>query len=264
MLKIVLTIIVGIIVLAVLIGVPVAVRLRKQAEAMYEKYDTYTRGVLNKNFSLKPHPVKSEFQTLNSWRFLKLFKIVNKSQQGNRIGRVNVQDATMLLFMKMYTLVIRPDPQYNLPMLSVDIIFMGAKRLYIIEVIDPARIEGENKTFYYEQMKKWMPEIATFEPSGTREWYKDFITDFSIHIKADETHDERLFEIYKTYLNAYVEMTLNAEKLSPEKSAKIKQGLENYVSTLLAQGGPAVEFLEKMVGPEAQQEYIRTVMFGLD
>jgi hypothetical protein len=61
-----------------------------------------------------------------------------------------------------------------------------------------------------------------------------------------------------------LEMAQKAEKLSPEMSAKIKAGLEKYVSTLLDQGGPAVDFLEKMVGPEGQREYIRTAMFGLD
>jgi hypothetical protein len=262
--KMILLIIIGAILFVVLVGTPVVVKLRQQGEVMYEKYDTYTRELLNQRFSLKPHPVKAEFQTLHSWRLLKLFKIVMNSQQGEKIGRVNSQDATMLLFMKMYTLVIRPEPTYNLPMLSVDIIFMGKKRLFIIEVIDPARIDDQNKTFYYEQMKKWLPEVATFEQSGTREWYKDFITDFSIHIKADHTQDELLFEMYKSYLTAYLEMAQNAEKLSPEMSAIIKAGLEKYVSTLLDQGGPAVDFLEKMVGPEGQREYIRTAMFGLD
>jgi hypothetical protein len=264
MLKLLFYIAIGIIILTVLIGTPLVIKLRKQGEVLYDKYDTYTRELLNQRFSLKPHPVKAEFQTLHSWRLLKLFKIVMNSQQGERIGRVNSQDATMLLFMKMYTLVIRPEPTYNLPMLSVDIIFIGKKRVFIIEVIDPAHIDDQNKAFYYEQMKKWLPEVAKFEQSDTREWYKDYVTDFSIHVKTDHTQDELLFEIYKSYLNAYLEMAQNAEKLSPEMSAKIKAGLEKYVSTLLDQGGPAVDFLEKMMGPEGQREYIRTAMFGLD
>ena len=136
--------------------------------------------------------------------------------------------------------------------------------MVIIEIIDPARIADQNKTRSYEQMKKWTSKVASFESSPTREWYKDFVTDFSIHIKAHKAEDDLLFEIYKAYLHAYVDMVQNAETLSPEMSTRVKAGMENYVSTLLAQGGPAVEFLEKMVGPEAQQEYIRTVMFGLE
>ncbi|MCP4199700.1 MAG: hypothetical protein GY762_21355 [Proteobacteria bacterium] len=107
MLKLLFYFVIGIIVLAVLIGTPLVIKLRKQGEVMYAKYDAYTREALNQRFSLKPHPVKAEFQTLHSWRLLKLFKIIMNSQQGERIGRVNSQDATMLLFMKMYTLVIR-------------------------------------------------------------------------------------------------------------------------------------------------------------
>ncbi len=56
MLKLLFYFVIGIIVLAVLIGTPLVIKLRKQ---------------------------------------------------GERIGRVNSQDATMLLFMKMYTLVMR-------------------------------------------------------------------------------------------------------------------------------------------------------------
>jgi hypothetical protein len=47
-------------------------------------------------------------------------------------------------------------------------------------------------------------------------------------------------------------------------SEKVKQGLEEYVTTLLSKGGPAVEVFEKMLGKEGQEEYVRTVMFGLE
>ena len=46
-------------------------------------------------------------------------------------------------------------------------------------------------------------------------------------------------------------------------SEKMKQGLNDYVTTLLSKGGPAVEVFEKMLGKDGQEEYVRTVMFGL-
>jgi len=49
-----------------------------------------------------------------------------------------------MIFMKMYTLLILPNYNYNLPMLSVDIIFMGGKRVFVIELIDPAGIRDDN------------------------------------------------------------------------------------------------------------------------
>jgi len=59
-------------------------------------------------------------------------------------------------------------------------------------------------------------------------------------------------------------MAQKAEPLNPDLSKKVQEGIEGYVSTLLAKGGPAVNVFNTLLGPEKQQEYVRTVMFGLD
>ena len=59
-------------------------------------------------------------------------------------------------------------------------------------------------------------------------------------------------------------MAQNAESLSPEMSTKVQEGIDGYVSSLLAKGGPAVIVFKTLLGPEKQKEYVRTVMFGLD
>ena len=113
-------------------------------------------------------------------------------------------------------------------------------------------------------MKAAAEQVAGFEQTGVRDWYKDFIEDCSIHIKADRTNDEMLFDVYRTFLTAYLDMAKNALPLTPENSGKVKAGIERYVDTLLSKGGPAVDVFKKILGPEGQQEYVRTVMFGLE
>lgn len=264
-LKYFLLIVIVLIILAVLIAAPFIIKARNEGKRMYELYDSYTRETLAKNFQLKPYPVKHEFQTIHPLKALKLFKIIVSSQEGEKLSRVNSLDATIGLFMKMYTLLIRPDYNYNLPMLSADFIFIGRKRVFVIEVIDPAHIKDENIKTHYEKMSAWMPEVRKFEQMETNmEWCKDILTDFSIHIKADRTKDDVLFDIYKTYLNAYIDMAKNAEPINPELSKKVQEGIEGYVSALLAKGGPAVNVFKTLLGPEKQKEYVRTVMFGVD
>ena len=259
--KIILFVIEGLLVLVFII----TSFIRSQGAKQYARYDSYTKNVLAENFDLKPYPIKTEFQTIHPWKALKLLKFVVESQQGERLARINTIDATMMLFMKMYTLLLRPNYGYNLPMLSMDFIFIGGKRVFVIEVIDPARIDDANKQKYYDQMRVWQPQLAAFEPMEVNmDWCKDIVTDFSVHIKADSTKDDVLFEIYKTFLDAYVEMAKNAQPLSPAMSAQVKEGMEGYVSALLAKGGPAVDVFKKILGPEKQQEYIRTVMFGVE
>ncbi len=253
------------VIVAAAVAMPIVISEKKQGDKMYNQYAEYTDSVLKNNFELKPYTVKKEFRKLHPLRFLKLFKIsVRESLSGDRLARVNSLDATMFFFGKMFTLMIRPDFDYNVPVLSVDIIFMGSSRVFIIEIIDPERIGDDNKNKYYDQMREWTPKVKQFEQSATRDWYERFLTDFSIHIKAKKSDDAVLFDIYKSYLENYVAMAQNAEPLSGDMSARMKQGLERYVDTLLSEGGPAVEVFKKMLGEDGQREYVRSVMFGLE
>ena len=253
-----------IIVLLVILVVIITSVIRGAGDRMYARYDSYARETLAINFPLQPYLIKTEFQYIAPWKALKMFQFKVDSQQSDRLARINNIDATMFLFIRMYTLLLRPSYDYNLPMLSVDIIAMGSKRVYVMEVIDPARIDDPNKNACYDTMRKFSAELINFAPGPVRDWYKDFLADVSIHVNAKAEDDDRLFAIFQEYLNAYIEMTKNAQKLAPENSKKVRDGFELYVSTLLGKGGPAVDVFKKLIGPEKQQEYIRTVMFGLN
>ena len=263
-LKYALMIVAGLAVIGMLVAAPLLLRARKESDRQFEKYSRYTRETLEQHFRLSPRPVKAEFRTLHPWKFLKLFKISVQSFRSQKLASLNNLDATMFFCMKMFTLMIRPDYTYNLPMLSVDIVFIGGRRVFVIEVIDPARIEDDVTGKYYPGLRARAAELAHFEQKGHRDWYTDFIQDFSVHIKADRTSDDLLFDTYKTYLSAYAGMAREARPLSTEQSARVKQGIETYVATLLEKGGPAVEVFEKMLGTAGQHEYVRTVMFGVD
>jgi len=256
---------IGLIALAALAAAPLVIRARLEGERLYAQYDGYTRETLAKSFQLQPYPINPEFQIVSPWKALKLLRFEARSEQADRLARINSLNATMLLGIKMYTLLLRPVYDYNLPMMSVDIIFMGGRRIFVIEIIDPARIDDANKLAHYERMRAWQPRVATYEPMQVNmDWCKDIVTDFSVHIKADRTRDEELFAIYQDFLTAYIDMTKNASPLDPLQSAKVKEGIEGYVATLLARGGPAVDVFRKILGPEAQRAYVRGVMFGVD
>ena len=255
----------GLIILIALIATPVIMKARSEGEIQYKKYDSYAREALAKNFELKPFQVKEEFRTIHPWKALKLMKFMIDSQEGEKFRRVNTLDASLFLIMRMYTLLITPHYSYNLPMLSVDIIFIRDKRIFVIEVIDPARIKDENIESHYAKLRAMKPEVDKLEPMTVdMEWAKTIVTDFSIHSRADKTKDDSLFELYKTYLDTYIDMAKNAKPLSPDLSKKVEEGMKGYVNSLLSKGGPAVEVFKKLLGPAKQQEYVRTVMFGTE
>jgi len=257
-------ILIGVIIIAIIVATPFIIKARNEGDRMYEKYNSYTREVLAKNFRLVPDPVKLEYQTLHPWKAVKLIKIVTETKKGKKLKRVDIVDATMGLFVKMFTLFFQPDYSYNVPMFSVDIIFIGGKRIVAIEIIDPAGIKDENIKKHYQKMRAWKPEVDNLKPKPVTRWYKNIITDFSLHTTVDRSRDDLLFEIYKAYLNIYIEMLKHAEPVSPDLSKEIQEGIEGYVETLIDNGGPAADVFKMLLGKERQKEYIRTVMFSVN
>jgi len=239
--------------------------MRKEGARMYEKYSSYTRKVLAEKVSFRSFPVKPEYRVIHPWKALKLFKFTIDSNEADRFRRLNILDASMMLCMRMFTCFILPNYGYNLPMLSVDIIFIGKKRVFVIEVIDPAHIEDDNIKTYYDKMREGTKKAEVLEYAAVdMEWCNYIVTDFSVHTKSERSKDDVMFEIFKIFFNAYVDMAENAAPLTPEQSKKVQEGMEGYVNALMEKGGPAVNVFKFLLGPDKQQEYVRAVMFGVD
>ena len=230
----------------------------------HKRYDDYARKLLDQHFQLKPCSVKKEYRVLQPVKALGLFKVAGTVLKGDKFAWVNLSNSTMGLFMKLHTFFFRPDPAYNLPMLSIDVIFMGAKRIFVIEIIDPAKISDETLSVHYECMRTLKPSSEKLKDMPVTRWYKDVVMDFSIHAKSDSKSDELLFETYKKYLDAYFAMVKDAKPVSAEQSREASQATEWYVDTLISKGGPAVDMLAFLMGKQKMREYSRTVMFGLN
>jgi hypothetical protein len=248
---------------AVLVAVVLIIKSRREGTRQYEKYARYTKEVLAQSFDLKPCYVRDEFQLLKPWKAFGMFVNIADLKTGGKFRRVNAFESTLGFFMKMFTILFFPDYQYNVPIMSVDIIFMGGRRVFVIEIIDTAKIEDENIRAHYAQMRSLRPKVAPLRQKPVTRWYKDIVTDFSIHAQEDRSKDDVLFEIYQEYLAAYLDMVRAAQPLNEELRATVQKSVKEYVDNLISQGGPAVDLLVKLMGVEKQKEYVYTVMFGL-
>ena len=82
-----------IVVIVIIIGIGVSTRM--EGNKMYEKYASYTQEVLEKNYNLKPSPVKAEYQHITYPKGFPVFDMLVNSQQTDRLARINSLDATM-------------------------------------------------------------------------------------------------------------------------------------------------------------------------
>jgi hypothetical protein len=214
-------------------------------------------------WSLEPCTVRPEFQDLRPGRALGLLRFRADLRRGGPFRWVNHTDTTMFGCMKMHTFLFIPDQGYNLPMMSIDVIFAGSRRVFVIEIIDPARIEDTYVKQHYKSMLSRKPSSEKMPEKEVTYWYKNILAECSIHTTLDAKDDALMLETYCAYLDAYAAMVRGARP-APESAEKVRERQHWYVQSLIDSGGPAVDMLAKLLGQKRALAYIWSTMFGYD
>ncbi|MBI4975938.1 MAG: hypothetical protein HZC28_00555 [Spirochaetes bacterium] len=238
----------------------IGISTSRDGDVQFAKYSAITGSALHAE-KLTAYPVQSNFRHVG---IFPLIDITVTSSRSERIKRCSVLDATMLSCIRMYSLVICPESIYNLPVLSADFIFLPfGKRVCVIEIIDPSPVTNANRRKYTAEMRNGYTALSAFKPSPTRAWYKKFLSDISVHCKATRRDDAVLADAYRSYIVSYAAMIEHAAAVPAAEAMKSRTGIEDYVTALLQNGGPAVDVFKTILGPDGQRQFVRTVMFAL-
>lgn len=249
----------------VAVGVTFVYRLRRSNMAAHRRIVEATLPHLDSTYVLEPCTVRPDFQDLRPGRAAGLLRFLADLRRGSRFRWVNRTDTTMLLgCMKMHTLLFIPDYGYNLPMLSIDIIFAGRRRVFIIEIIDTAGIADEYLQGHYAAMLALKPPADKLPEMPVTYWYKGLLPACSIHARLDASADDLMCETYSAYLEAYAAMVKGARPAAEATAALVRDKQRGYVQSLLDHGGPAVDVLAKLLGRERGRQYVLSTMFGYD
>jgi len=240
-------------------------RMRKSSMQAHRRFDDAALAHLDSADSLQPCRVRPDFQDLRPGRAVGLLRFLADLRRGSRFRWVNRTDTTMLLgCMKMHTILFIPDFCYNLPMLSIDIIFAGRRRVFVIEIIDTAGIADEYLQRQYQAMLRLKPPADRMPEMPVTYWYKDILAVCSIHARLGEEDDDLVYAAYRAYLEAYAAMVRDAQPAPESIAAVVSDKQHGYVQNLLDHGGPAVDVLAKLLGRNRARQYVWTTMFGYD
>lgn len=240
-------------------------RMRRASTRCHRRFVEATLPRLDTAYSLEPCAVRPDFQDLRPGRALGLLRFLADLRRGSRLRWVNRTDTTMLFgCMKMHTILFIPECGYNLPMLSIDIIFAGSRRVFVVEVIDTAGIPDEHLQWHYQAMLRLKPPPDVMPEYPVAYWYRDLLAACSIHARLDARSDELMLVAYCAYLDAYARMVRDAQP-APQDIAEIMRSRQHwYVQSLIDHGGPAVDVLARLLGRDRAREYIWSTMFGYD
>ena len=165
--------------------------------------------------------------------------------------------------MQMLTMVITPAKK-DLPLISVDYMYMLGNRTAYIEIYDLNTGESEIRDAAIERMISINSRYSSLADTvPTPAWYDSVRTTGSFK-KVTSKEDAELLEMLKDYLTEYLKAESETELLT-ENMIPIKiDAMESYTHRLISEGGVSTDVFMKNFGKEKTEKFFDTVMFGTE
>lgn len=160
--------------------------------------------------------------------------------------------------MKMETAVLAADAK-DLPLLNLDWVRAFGKETQIVELYD-TQLEPYPETLLaeFDALRRRDDDLPAQEAKGAH-WYDAILYPCSYH-KAGKKLTERLATAARDYTETFLRQLAEAPSCDAEaKRAKNRA----FAERLFAEGGPAVDQVTKLFGPETARRLILRYMYGV-
>ena len=184
-----------------------------------------------------------------------VYRFVFEAYEVKDVGNLFFIDmSAMLGLMKMETAVLTPI-QRDLSFVNLDVVHAMGNDTYLFEMYDTSLAKTDLSCF--DPLKE---KYASLPPYETKpRWYDSWRLSPSIGKRGKKisTQGEKMLT---EHLNLYLRLLGEAPACDPEKKREKNRG---YVDRLLAEGGPAVDSMKKLLGEEKTEELIRRSMYDV-
>ena len=163
-------------------------------------------------------------------------------------------------FMQLFTLQIVPFEK-DLPLLTVDIMYMFNKRIFFIEIYD---LMLDNKNAEYksflnqvEEVKKHFSEFENFK--AKENWYTQLLS--GLLSKKYTIKDEQKFvELLNKIITMFIEYSIKEKKIENlEKKVALVEGFGNK---LVDKSGISTDMFKRLFGVDRTRKFLGNVLFG--
>jgi len=163
-------------------------------------------------------------------------------------------------FMQLFTLQI-VSFEKDLPLLTLDIMYIFNKRILLIEIYDLMidNTNSEYKSFLQkvENIKSNYSNFTNFEIK--KSWHLEYLSE--LVNKKYGTKDEQIFiDLLNQIMNIFIEYSNTTKKI---KNVDKKISLvEDFGNELMDKGGVSTDMFKRLFGVEKTRKYLGNVLFG--
>ena len=163
-------------------------------------------------------------------------------------------------FMQLFTLQIVPFEK-DLPLLTVDIMYMFNKRIFVIEIYD-LMLDNKNAEYksFLNQVEEVKKNFSEFENFKTKEnWYTQLLS--GLLSKKYTIKDEQKFvELLNKITTMFIEYSIKEKKIENlEKKVALVEGFGNK---LVDKGGISTDMFKRLFGVDRTRKFLGNVLFG--
>ena len=163
-------------------------------------------------------------------------------------------------FMQLFTLQIIPFEK-DLPLLTVDIMYMFNKRIFFIEIYD-LMLDNKNAEYksFLNQVEEVKKNFSEFENFKVKEnWYTQLLS--GLLSKKYTIKDEQKFvELLNKIITMFIEYSIKEKKIENlEKKVALVEGFGNK---LVDKSGISTDMFKRFFGVDRTRKFLGNVLFG--
>ena len=229
--------------------------LKKNVAAMNRCIDTVLEE-LNKRYTVTALD-PGKYKELKFYGFLKLH-VEQYDIEG--LGNLSVMRVNMGA-MQMATAIITPRNK-NLPLLSVDYMYILSKRKAYLEFYDIVKEKDDHYMQLMDDLRAVQAKykhLEDFKPSEA--WYDDLLT-VAAFKAAKSDSDSNLITLLKESLQIYLDHGKSLPTLSEEEYQEKLALTEAYTNGLIEHGGVSTDIFKKQLGADETKKFFDNVFFG--
>jgi phycoerythrobilin:ferredoxin oxidoreductase len=237
---------------------------------LYQPFLDYASALLPERIDLHPYPIPAGFEqkenvtskgkkqetvitTSHAWRSSKLRQI----RASHVCGGASLQVLNFVIFPKL---------EYELPFFGADLVTLPGGHLIAIDMQPLFHDDGYRQQYsepilpIFRSYQADLPWGGDFPDEA-----KTFFSPAFLWTRPRETEvvETRVFEAFKEYLNAYLDLVEKAEPVSDrQRLAEIEKAQLAYVNYRAAKD-PARGMFTRLYGEEWTEEYIHGFLFDL-
>ena len=231
---------------------------------MFQPFKEYLEEELFNRFDLQSRPIPPGLEYNVSDRGKNKATIQSWCYQSAELRKIRYSYIDAGATSQVFNSVIYPSHHYDLPLLGIDFLSFGQKKILVVLDFQPLFRDQAYQDKYIEPMREIRDKYNDLAQNLEMKFYdaNQYFSKYLLFAKTDqETVVNRLFPAYQEYVQLYWQMLESAKPLTTEQEIKRIIEAQKHYDQYSAERDPAHGLFSSYFGKEWSNRFLYEFLF---